>query len=287
MDPQPQQDARPVRNDLRRERCPLCGGGVAAVGALGTPRVTEFSTHRIALALAPELWRCAGCGSAFTQNAIPEEVALGLYAAGLGSQRWTSPDPFSVTQTRAAVELLARLVQGGRRVVDIGCNTGELLDYARLLGATTAGVEPSDDGRRVAQQRGHEVAATLEGLPGEFDLVTAFDVIEHLYDVPRALAGWRARLRPGGRLVVLTGDITCAGARRAGAGWWYAQYPEHVVFVTRAALDRTPGMVVEEVVTTFASRAHQPNLLRRGLQLARRRRLADLRDHMLVVMRRT
>src|SRR5262249_29213117 len=79
-----------VQNDFRRERCPFCDAALSRVGQLQTPRETEFSTHRITLAFAPELAHCPQCTSAFTQNAIPEQVAFRLYSEGQGSHRWTS-----------------------------------------------------------------------------------------------------------------------------------------------------------------------------------------------------
>lgn len=211
---------------------------------------------------------------------------MGLYGSGDGGARWSSREPFTKTKTREALAVLKRLVRPGMRLLDVGCNTGDLLDYARELGAVTAGVEPSDASRRVAADKGHRMAASLAEADGPFDVVTAFDVVEHLYELPAMLEQIGALLPSGGRLVALTGDITCAASKSAGAGWWYVQCPEHVVFPTLAALGGMKGWSVEESVATFADTGHEPRAFRRLLLGLTGRSRADLHDHILVVMKK-
>jgi SAM-dependent methyltransferase len=92
-----------------------------------------------------------------------------------------------------------------RSIVDIGCGTGEMLDMVREFGAVT-GLDASPLAVGYCQQRfGDSVDVRLgripEDIPDEVDLVTAFDVIEHLEDDEKALAGIHDRLPPGGLFV--------------------------------------------------------------------------------------
>ncbi len=279
-------DAIPVDNHLRRDRCPICGAAVESVGVMRLPPAIPFSSHWISPKRPPELWRCVACGSAFTQYAIPEDVAMGLYGSGDGGARWGTDQLFTRTHTRETLAVLQRVVRPGMRVLDVGCNTGELLDYARGLGAVTAGVEPSDASRKAAADKGHRMVASLAEADGPFDLVTAFDVVEHLYELPSMLDQIASLLPSGGRLIALTGDITCRASKVAGAGWWYVQCPEHVIFPTLTALGGVKGWSVEESVTTFAATSHEPRLFRRLLLGLTGRSRADLHDHILVVMKK-
>ena len=91
------------------------------------------------------------------------------------------------------------------RLLDVGAGTGGMLELLSEFGEVTA-VEASDDALERARRRfpGHRVLkGALPGpLPDEtFDVVTAFDVLEHLDDPVEAVRALRARLAPQGRLV--------------------------------------------------------------------------------------
>lgn len=104
----------------------------------------------------------------------------------------------------AAVQRLALAPHA--RIVDVGCGTGGNLVMLQRHG-DALGVEPSPVGAAYARERtGAEVAeATAEatGLPGaSADLVTLFDVLEHLDDDLAALHELRRLLKPQGRLLL-------------------------------------------------------------------------------------
>ncbi|MEN9799545.1 MAG: hypothetical protein RL653_3242 [Pseudomonadota bacterium] len=93
---------------------------------------------------------------------------------------------------------------GSLRLLDVGCGTGYLLEALRRFGEVE-GLETSPDARAIARRRMGEGLVLHErplpeGLPAgaRYDVVTAFDVLEHLEDPGPALHAIRASLRPGG-----------------------------------------------------------------------------------------
>jgi SAM-dependent methyltransferase len=98
--------------------------------------------------------------------------------------------------------------QSPGRVLEVGCGAGALLYDLRERGYTGIGVEVSDRARMIANEvlgadQSMEVCAQIPSGPSEsFDLVMAFEVLEHIENDREALMSWLRLLKPGGRLII-------------------------------------------------------------------------------------
>ncbi len=111
----------------------------------------------------------------------------------------------------ARVQILLQYLEhrlGGRRrvaLLDIGCGTGALLEALAERYRVT-GLEPSAQAVAFCRERG--LAAVQQGTPesftpeGLFDVVTMFDVLEHIEDDRETLARVRGFVKPGGHLLL-------------------------------------------------------------------------------------
>jgi 2-polyprenyl-3-methyl-5-hydroxy-6-metoxy-1,4-benzoquinol methylase len=88
-----------------------------------------------------------------------------------------------------------------RRVLDFGSGAGGFLRMAQSVAAVAAGVEPE---RRVREHWADAMRlyACLEDAGDEYDVITAFHVVEHLPDPRATLTALGALLKTGGRLVI-------------------------------------------------------------------------------------
>jgi len=287
-------DSIQVQNHRRNKACPLCHATqFNELGQLDYQGKARFSTCEVELSHVAELWRCRVCGSGFVQNALDEVTARHLYTAGEAGDRW-STQPFTRNKTRLVIQTLKSLFRPGYRLLDVGANTGELLDFAKQSGCVTAGLEYSQSSRTVLIAKGHGALASFDDVDVGYDIITAFDLVEHLYDVPSFLHACHDKLAPAGKLVLLTGDIQSPSAQLAANHWWYLQYPEHIVFPSRSYLGGLTSFRLQALYRTYASVGYQRPKLLGVAQLLRRRLLGGRYnglpalgpDHMLVVLER-
>jgi SAM-dependent methyltransferase len=209
------------------------------------------------------LRRCPACGqwvSACTQA---------RYAASMREfdvPEGTRPKPGAEvrreTLARRRLMLIARTL--GREpaaihLLDVGCSSGEFVRSAARLGFDAEGVEPAPAAARAAQQAGLNVRQGLvedAAFPAQsFDALTLFEVIEHLREPLPLLRECHRILRPGGVLMVGTGNRASWTACALRERWEYfdiGHHGGHISFFSPASLrlvaERT-GFGVERVAT--------------------------------------
>ena len=129
---------------------------------------------------------------------------------------------------------------GGRRILDVGCANGIFLNYLRERGASGVGIDISQQMVEAARARGLDArSAGLDELPADasWDVVTLWDVIEHLLDPREALQRVAGLLRAGGELWIQT---PCTGlvSDAFGDGWRNYLYPQHIHLFSEPGLER-------------------------------------------------
>ena len=124
------------------------------------------------------------------------------------------------------------------RLLDIGAGSGVLVEAASHAGLDATGIEPSTWLANVGRQHGLNI---IEGtLPhpnagSGYDVVTLIDVIEHVTDPLGLLLSARGVLRPGGKCLVVTPDVSSLFARVLGFKWWHYRIA-HISYFNRKNL---------------------------------------------------
>jgi ubiquinone/menaquinone biosynthesis C-methylase UbiE len=127
----------------------------------------------------------------------------------------------------------------GRQLLDVGAYTGVFVDIAARHGWDAWGIEPSLWAVDLARQEGLQmVGGTLEDSTFEdssFDVVTMWDVIEHVANPMATMHAAYRVLKPGGFLVVHTMDLGSPFARLMGKRWpWFMEM--HLFYFTRQTM---------------------------------------------------
>jgi len=138
-----------------------------------------------------------------------------------------------------------RLIQeyaSGTNLLDIGCAQGFFLFSASQVGYTTRGIEISQDAAEYARR---EFGLDIEGKPFEelrfaenhFDIVTLWQVLEHVPHPLMILQEVHRILKPGGLLAVSTPDIGGIPAKILGKRWWDIKRLHVNQFTTKTLTD--------------------------------------------------
>lgn len=163
-----------------------------------------------------DLVACIQCDLAYIANPPSAEELARIYSDAAdyhaelkdpGSKVWRRMDRIA----DGHIDFL-RLLPGGGNLLDVGCSTGQFLAKARGQGFDVAGIEFSEGSARfaadhfgLAVQQGSIHQCTLPA--GSLDMVTMFDVIEHVPDPASDITAAWELLKPGGWFVLSTPNI--------------------------------------------------------------------------------
>ena len=211
--------------------CPVCGLNVA-----------EAYLQKNALRLV----RCRTCGMIYA-NPVPAEYASGQYYDERGTDYYLSSakleSDYAEVRFERELTLFRRQCPAGA-VLDVGCSSGGFLyqlqrrfpnDY-QVLGLDASG--PALDyaaARGVPVQHGEFLQ--MDFLGRQFDAITFWAVLEHLFAPKAFIDKAGSLLKPGGRCFIIVPNMKSLAVRVLGGHYRYI-YPQHLNYFTPATLKR-------------------------------------------------
>lgn len=226
--------------------CSICHGTITDVVFKNLPDLLIKRRD-----VSTRLVRCDQCGLIF-QNPRPTPDEMGMHYP----PEYDSYEP--VIQNKATSGLLrlaynfgmwkrshyiTRFKKGGK-LLDIGCASGTFLNAMRNFGHwDLSGVELSDYAARIAREQFHlnVFTGSLENsnYPDQsFDVVTLWDVLEHLHDPVKSLQEINRILKYDGLLVLRSPNGDSWDAKLFGQYWAGLDSPRHLYVFTPSTLSK-------------------------------------------------
>jgi SAM-dependent methyltransferase len=118
-------------------------------------------------------------------------------------------------------------------LLDLGCSSGAFLESLKGDPWSLYGIEMSAEEAKTAETRSGArvfVGDIPDGpfAPESFDVITCFDVLEHVYDPRQVMSKVGEWLKPGGIFYVLVPNVDAAEARIFGSYWHGLELPRHL-----------------------------------------------------------
>ncbi len=259
------------------ENCPLCGNGEFSLlypSTLGKKKeaASQYNCTSHGLGIHPDIFRCRSCAMVFNEPAPDSADVADEY------EQVEDPEYLAQRESRHLTfhrELDAiEKVQGKGELLDVGCYTGFFLECARERGWNVSGVEPS---RWAAEYARNELAVEIFNGPVEryttdrsFDVVTMWDVLEHLPNPVEVLSILRQYVKPDGLLVFATHNLDTTVARVLGRN-----FPLFMEMHTVHFTNETLTMLLEKTGFRLERKHNQMRAVRLGYLFSRLRRFGE------------
>lgn len=230
--------------------CPLCGANDYSIEIPASYPVAECSLdfgilyHSSSDAqLMDQVVKCRSCLLVYVNPRLDPKIILESYSNAVDPV-FVAQNEFRITTFKRSLSRLKRGVglspKKYKRILDIGCAGGAFLKAAQDLGYTALGVEPNKWlGEFGIMEYGVDIRqGTLQKQNFElqsFDVVTMWDILEHLTDPVPTLNLVHKLLTKDGLLIITYPDYGSVAARVLGRRWPFL-LSVHLIYFTRATI---------------------------------------------------
>ncbi len=182
------------------------------------------------------LVKCNSCGLVFGSR-IPSEQDLQAHYV-----QYVRDNSISPITVKRYEELLEQFEPYRKlnRILDIGCGDGHFLAIANQKGWNVFGTEYTDEAVAVSRSKGIEIhqGSIQDYNTDDFDVITSFEVLEHINDGRHHVEKINSLLRKGGLFYFTTPNFNSLSRKWLGGKWNVIEYPEHLTYYTCRTVDK-------------------------------------------------
>jgi 2-polyprenyl-3-methyl-5-hydroxy-6-metoxy-1,4-benzoquinol methylase len=187
------------------------------------------------------IYACDGCSLAYV-NMFPIDVADCYeedYFAGALATYDRSRNYRIERFGKERIAIIQKYVKSGD-LLDIGCGVGWFLEAAMAEGFNVSGHELSGNlAQFTSEHLGIKVhQCAVSEIKDKFDVITLFDVIEHLEDPVGLLRSVRSLLNDGGIILIFTPNYDSLGIQYLKSDSSLVCPPAHLTYFTRGSVER-------------------------------------------------
>lgn len=200
---------------------------------------------------------CNNCGMCFSEN-IPSEEELNAYYKVYSYEN----ERYSPITKQRYLTLMEEFeaYRKTNKILDIGCGSGYFLEVARSKAWEVYGTEYSEKAMELLQKKnitahkGNLDAINYKDI--SFDIITSFEVLEHLAFPSEETIHAHHLLREGGLHYITCPNFKAISKSLSKEKWPIINYPEHLNYFTPKTLHqffKKQGFTKEKIFTSGIS----------------------------------
>lgn len=164
--------------------------------------------------------------------------------------------PLYTTVRKFALNWKARIVENQSKTgmaLDFGCGTGEFLKTLKTKGWTVEGIEPSELARAKAESlTGQKINSSISEItPKQFDVITAWHVIEHVSELSSVIQQLAQLLKKDGTIFIAVPNYESPDAEKYKDLWAGYDVPRHLWHFSRKSMKQlleVNGLEVKKII---------------------------------------
>jgi 2-polyprenyl-3-methyl-5-hydroxy-6-metoxy-1,4-benzoquinol methylase len=186
------------------------------------------------------LVKCINCGFVFAKQ-IPSTEELEDWYSNYSYNEEEYLSPVTVLSYNKLLDEFEKY-RSNNKLLDVGCGRGAFLQVAKKRGWEVYGTEYSAKAINICEQKGINMKAGIlnpkdfEGV--NFDIITSFEVIEHINYPHRELQSINLLLRSGGLFYCTTPNFNSLLRFYLKENYNVIGYPEHLSYYTKSTLNK-------------------------------------------------
>jgi len=137
------------------------------------------------------------------------------------------------------VRLIQKYRTGEKTLLDVGAGTGDFLLAAKDKDWDIEGIEPNQDAKIRAQEKGIELFASLDLLSNnKYDIITLWHVLEHLPNLEEQIKKLVTLLNEKGTLIIAVPNFNSYDAKYYKKNWAAYDVPRHLWHFSKEAMEK-------------------------------------------------
>ena len=184
------------------------------------------------------LVKCRDCGFVFSSK-IPAHNELIIHYENYGRDDYLSP--LTVKRYHDILDEF-EIYRKNNNLLDIGCGIGYFLEEAKKRGWNTYGTEFTERAIEICKGKGIQMYSGVLNPDNyqdtTFDVITSFEVLEHINNPSEEISSIRKILRKGGLFFFTTPNFNSLLRYFLKENWNVIAYPEHLSYYTPKTIKR-------------------------------------------------